>query len=291
MPLSPSDPYYVAEITPASIAAMEHPLCSAYGVGLDAFGAKGNTVHTSGYHRSRQWILNSPDSDYGSSDYSVRDSRDKTGDQRWVSAFDFTPGSWGTADNRNKMVAITKRVRAAARARDPRLADLREFAGTEDGRNVVTFYCADGSAKSPFDSSHLDHCHGSFWRSRANNDHSGIVAVMLGVPTGALMALSDQQQQDLWEWLALLVDPGTPPAGRPGDRFHFPPTLMQIKTKVDQLAATVGAGGLTDEQVAAQADRIAAALAAHPAVPLGDADKPAIVSAVKQALREGVAGA
>jgi len=64
---------------------------------------------------------------------------------------------------------------------------------------------------------------------------------------GALMALSDQQQQDLWEWLALLVDPGTPPAGRPGDRFHFPPTLFQLKTKVDALAA----GGVDPAAVAA----------------------------------------
>jgi hypothetical protein len=97
-----------------------------------------------------------------------------------VSAFDFTPGVWGSAENRHRMVAITMRVHAAARARDPRLADLREFAGTEDGQTVVTFNCADGSAKSPFDSSHLDHCHGSLWRGRADRDHSSIVAVMLG---------------------------------------------------------------------------------------------------------------
>lgn len=70
--------------------------------------------------------------------------------------------------------------------------------------------------------------------------------------------------------------------------------LAQIAAKLDALAAAVAtpaAAGpaLTDAQVAAQADRIAAALAAHPDVPLGDADKPAIVDAVKQALREGTA--
>lgn len=65
---------------------------------------------------------------------------------------------------------------------------------------------------------------------------------------GALMAgLTDQQQQDLWEWVALLVDPGTPASGRPGDRFHFPPTLMQIKSTVDALAA----GGVDPAVVAA----------------------------------------
>jgi hypothetical protein len=247
MPLNPSDPAYIAEITPASIAAMERPLCSAFGVGLYAFGAKGNTVHLSGYHRSRQWILNSSDSRYGSSDYSVTRTLDQSGDWRWVSAFDFTPGAWGTDENRRRMRLITSRVYVAAVARDPRLSSLREFAGTLDGRTVVTFNCADGSLKSPFDSSHLDHVHGSFWRSRAATDHTGIVEVMLGTPTGVLMALTDQQQTDLWEWVALLVDPGTPPAGRPGDRFKFPPTLFQIKAKVDELAA----GGVDPAAVAA----------------------------------------
>lgn len=248
MPLDTNNPYYVAEITPPAIAAMERPLCAAFGVGLYAFGAKGNTVHLSGYHRSRQWIIGSPDSRYGGDDYSVRQTLDQGGDQRWVSAFDFTPGDWGTAENRRRMIAITGRVHAAAKARDPRLSSLREFAGTLDGRNVVTFNCADGSLKSPFDSSHLDHVHGSFWRARADHDHSGIVSVMLGAPGGFLMALTDQQQTDLWEWLALLVDPTTPPTGRPSDRFHFPPLVMQaaklvpvLQTQVTALTATVQA--------------------------------------------------
>jgi hypothetical protein len=75
-------------------------------------------------------------------------------------------------------------VRAAARANDPRLSTMREFAGTEDGVHVVTFYAQGGADKTPFDSSHLDHCHGSLWRDTNENDHQGIVDVMLGVPTG-----------------------------------------------------------------------------------------------------------
>lgn len=239
MPLSVNDPYYVAEDVPSAISAMSRPLCSAYGVGAAAFGAKGNTVHQSGYHRSRQWVLNSPDSRYGSGDYSVTQTLDKSGDQRWISAFDFTPGSWGTQDNRMKMRQITNRVYNAAKARDPRLANLREFAGTLNGTSVITFNCADGSLKSPFDSSHLDHCHGSFWRSRANNNHTGIIEVMLGTPQGVFMALSDAQQNDLWEWLALLVDPGTPDTGRVGDRFHFPPSLFHMKKMIEQQSAVL----------------------------------------------------
>lgn len=203
MPLNPADPAYIAEVTPASIAAMERPLCSAFKVGLEAFGAKGNLVHYSGYHRSRQWILNSRDSRYGSSDYSVTQALDKSGDQRWISAFDFTPGAWGTPDNRARMRQITGRVHAAAKARDPRLANLREFAGTLDGKNVNTFNCSDGSLKSPFDSSHLDHVHGSFWRGRAANDHSGIVEVMLGdlMEEPDMTPDQDQRLKNVEQWL------------------------------------------------------------------------------------------
>lgn len=181
MALSPADPYYRAEITPQSIADMAAPLCRAFGVSADAFGSKGNLVHTSGYHRSRNWILNSPDSRYGDRDYSVQRAIDKQGNADYISAFDFTPGDWGTADNRARMTAITKRMLTAAQHNDPRLADLFEVAGTVDGQNVITFYAQGGGIKDPFDSSHLEHMHGSFFRGRAANNHDGIVQVMLGI--------------------------------------------------------------------------------------------------------------
>lgn len=180
MPINTNDPSYLAEFVPASIDAMALPLRNAYGVGPGAFGAKGNEYHDSGYHRSRRWVLLSPDSQYGTRDYSVQSSADHGGSDDAVSAFDFTPGVWGTPDNRAKMITITTRMRAAARANDPRLADLREFAGTEDGTHVVTFSCQGGADKTPFDSSHLDHGHGSFFRNKSENDHQGVVDVMLG---------------------------------------------------------------------------------------------------------------
>lgn len=213
MALSPSDPRYRAEVVPASITAMAAPLCAAYGVSRDAFGDKGNLVHTSGYHRSRNWVLYSPDSVYGSSDYSVRLLQDRSGDPDNVSAFDFTPGTWGTADNHAKMIQLTNRMWAAAKANDPRLADLREVAGTVDGRNVITFYAQGGGLKSPFDSSHLEHLHGSFWRSAAANDHRGIVDVMLGrgstTPTeDDDMALSNITIPPAGQWTSVSIAAG-----------------------------------------------------------------------------------
>src|SRR5882724_7129713 len=139
MPISTSDPRYVAEVIPGSIDAMATPLCAHYGVGRDAFGSKGNEFHDYGFHRSENWINLSPDSRYGTSDYSVQGSVNHAPDKNWISAFDFTPGEWGTGLNRQRMREITSRVLAACKAHDPRVGDLYEFAGTLDGSHVVTF--------------------------------------------------------------------------------------------------------------------------------------------------------
>lgn len=92
--------------------------------------------------------------------------------------------------------------------------------------------------------------------------------------------LADVSNERDWWYVA----PGTktnnpPPAGSRAD------ILFRAAQQV--LAAQPVQVSISDEQAAAMADRIAAALVAHPDTPLGDADKPAIVAAVKQALREG----
>lgn len=180
MPISMSDPFVRAEVVPPAISAMRAPLCTHYNVPNTNFGDRGNEYHSSGYHRSRRWVLLSPDSRYGTRDYSVQNSLDHSGDENWISAFDFTPAVWGTARNRATMVEITNRVLDAARRNDSRLSSLREFAGTIDGRTVITFSCQGGGPRTPFDSTHLDHVHGSFWRGRADDNHQGILDVMLG---------------------------------------------------------------------------------------------------------------
>jgi hypothetical protein len=181
MPLNTNDPRYVAEKTPASLTALGARLKTHFGVGRDAFGAKGNTVHYSGFHRSRNWIYFSPDSRYGTSDYSVQGTRNHGGDPDNVSAFDLTPATWGTADNRAKMRLITKRLHDAAVRRDPRLKNWFEFAGTLDGLTVVTFYANGGGFKSPFDPTHRDHLHGSGYRDNIEDDHTGLADIITGV--------------------------------------------------------------------------------------------------------------
>lgn len=176
--LNMNDPYLRAERQPPALVALGVRLKAAYGVGADNFGIKGNEYHYNGFHRSRSYLLGPSGP---GPDYSTRGTLNQGGNGNNNSAFDFTPGVWGSADNRRKMIEITKRLRAAARANDPRLADYYEFAGTEDGKNVVTFYAQGGEAKDPFDSSHLNHIHGSKYRGRADNDDTGVGDVILGV--------------------------------------------------------------------------------------------------------------
>jgi len=180
MPINMNDPRIKAEWVPPTITAVGTALRQRYGTGADSIGTQGNNVHNSGYHRSENWIRNSPDSRDHDQDYSIQGELNRSQNRDAVCALDFTPGSWGTQENRRRMIELTTRVRTAALAHDPRLSDVFEFAGTLNGTNVVTFRCSDGASRSPFDSSHLDHMHASFFRSRALNNHDGFIDVLLG---------------------------------------------------------------------------------------------------------------
>ncbi|GAB3835125.1 hypothetical protein ACFPIJ_11410 [Dactylosporangium cerinum] len=85
------------------------------------------------------------------------------------------------------------------------------------------------------------------------------------------MALSDQQQTDLWEWIALLVDPGAPPNGRPGDRFRFPPPFKALATRLGTIEAALAASALREQDMLAAL----AALAGG-----GGVDTAAIIAAI-----------
>lgn len=99
------------------------------------------------------------------------------------------------------------------------------------------------------------------------------------------MALANEERDALFEvrdrlrWVdgrvAALAD-GTDTYADPGGNAHPAPLVKTVN-------GWTGAAALSDDQ----AQRIAAAVIARPDNPLGDDDKPAIVEAVKQALREG----
>lgn len=246
MSINPNDGRYKAEQTSPTILAMRDPLCHAYGVGPGNFGAKGNLSHDHGYHRSLNWVLHSPDSRDGARDYSALLAADKpTFNLDDVAAVDFTPGEWGTADNRKKMIAITARMIDALKRDDPRVAAVREFAGTLDGVHVVTYDHSRHAFKTPFDVTHLDHGHTSLYRSMTRVNHAGIVSVMLG--------------ESMAEWTQKQIDDVvfTLTANPIHARLNvLESNVAAIMEKLDDLVARPAAGPveLTDEQTATVAD-------------------------------------
>ena len=111
------------------------------------------------------------------------------------------------------MIDSTNRMYAAAKKLDPRIQQCREFAGTFDGRTVVRFRCDGGAIQSPFDSSHLEHWHISFWRSRVRWNHQGLYEVITG--DGMLTPNQAQQLINVHDWIydlcrgLITADPGT----------------------------------------------------------------------------------
>ena len=101
------------------------------------------------------------------------------------------------------------------------------------------------------------------------------MARMLGIEGGFLMALTEEQQEDIWNWLALLVDPDTPPTGRRADRFRFPPVVMRAAKMIPELQAQVVA-------LAAAVQALSDAITSGG----GNVDTAAILAAVERAGQE-----
>ena len=130
-------------------------------LGATVSGIVGDARHTSGYHRSRNWIMT-----FGRKerDYSVQLPEDKQGDGDAASALDlsFPP---------DKMKVITALLqRSALDSRDWRIHYLREFIGTLDGSRVYrrdVYKREDDWGNT--DRSHLEHVHLGFLRKYAND--------------------------------------------------------------------------------------------------------------------------
>lgn len=173
-----AEPWWGREITTSPMTGLGLSLRAAYGTGAASYGMKGNNRHLSGSHRSQEWIKNSAYVSPSGSTYTVQSGLSAE-QARYIAGFDFTPGAWGTADNRQKMIVLTRRLTDAMKA--GRLPQLRQCFGTLDG---VTVYGWDNPTQRRItaDDSHLDHIHGGMDRRLANDNTAvaGIGAVMLG---------------------------------------------------------------------------------------------------------------
>lgn len=270
MPINMNDPYVTNEWIPQSITRIGTALKNHFGQPASSFGARGNQHHASGFHRSESWIRNSVDSLRRDQDYSLRGDLNRSQDANAVSAFDFIPHVWGSATNQERMIQITRRVYKAAQENDPRLANMYEFAGTLNGTTVITFNAQGGATKNPFDSSHLEHVHGSIYRSRQLNDHSGIVSVMLG--EGEAMTPQEAAVlQRIDERIGTVIGDYTN-APSLGDTNHVKRRLVEIQNDQDQVLAGISTLvarpaappiGLTPEQVSTLASLLAGNLATN----------------------------
>lgn len=204
-------------------------------------GIRGNNVHLRGYHRSRRWIKESRFCENHS--YSVsRTPGDKTGgDSNWACAMDFGGIS------QSELHAVCKRLDAAVRA--GRLEKITEWYGNFGGDDRVDGWDNISNRVASSDSSHLTHLHMSFDRGRANEDHSDVLAVLIG----------EDDVSDAYDLLVTAKRPGFPDSSQTHtearygsvnnaevvaeiqrarfDARHAADRTDEIKARLDQLAA------------------------------------------------------
>ncbi|HEY0697230.1 MAG TPA: hypothetical protein VGD43_05415 [Micromonospora sp.] len=148
-----AEPYWSRETTTAEMDWLGDELCRRTGRPRTAVGIKGDNRHLRGSHRSQEWILNSR---YCTDrTYTVQPGLTAV-QQRHLAGFDFTPGAWGSPQNRSLMAAQTGRLLAAMKA--GRLDEVRELYGTVDGRTVTGWNNVQNRPATA-DDSHLDHWH------------------------------------------------------------------------------------------------------------------------------------
>lgn len=164
-----SEPCYVAEVSPPALTRLANALRARF-PGAEV-GQRGDNHHLNGYHRSRRWIRESRFCTNGT--YSVsRTSGDKSGgDANWYTAIDI-----GVAAD--DLFAMCRRLDAAVRAGV--LEKVTEWYGNFGGDDIVDGFDNIANRLASSDSSHLKHLHISFDRGRANEDHSDVLAVLVG---------------------------------------------------------------------------------------------------------------
>lgn len=159
-----AEPWWDREIVTSPMVGLGLQLRGAYGTGALSIGIKGNVAHLSGGHRSQEWIKNSA----WCTNRNYATQAGLAGDQlRYCSALDFAPAAWGSADNRAKMIVLTRRVIDAMKA--GRCDELVEVFGTLDGEKVAGWR-NDLNVAVSSDSSHLDHIHLRFDRRYVNDN-------------------------------------------------------------------------------------------------------------------------
>jgi hypothetical protein len=196
------DFYYKRETIPANLAKLRTDLLEAFNISPDAVGIRGNPLtHFRGYHRSRNFILNSPHcTDTG---YSVTAEVNKGGDPEWVSALDL-------ALDTKRLMEVCSRLDAAVKA--GKIEKVVEWFGNLNGDTRVDGYDNIANRVATSDSSHLWHLHISLARANADDDHSDLFRILTGASAPVLPVSPTQAvriyQPDIERAVATLVPAG-----------------------------------------------------------------------------------
>ena len=166
------EPWWLAETVPPHLHALIVGLRAHFKAGPNDIGAKGDTNHLRGYHRSRAWVKNSP---YCTNrTYSVTETPGNRsgGNANWLCAIDV--GGMAQVE----LLAMCQRLDVAVRA--GRLEKVTEWYGNLGGDDRVDGYNNIANRLASSDSSHLSHLHLSFDRGRVDEDHTDLLNILTG---------------------------------------------------------------------------------------------------------------
>jgi hypothetical protein len=169
----------MTEYAPQAIMDMFDTIKAAIPSAIMA-GVIGDSAHTYGYHRGRNYC-----SDGG--DYSCQTPPDQKGDGEAACALDL---SWSKASDQ---YTVSRRLLDAKH--DSRMAAARSFFGSLDGYSVCGWDFYYGNACTS-DDSHLWHIHLSILRQHAN-DHDALQAIASVITAGAAPAPEPKPEDDM----------------------------------------------------------------------------------------------
>lgn len=253
------------EFTPPTLQLLISQLRAFFKVADVNIGAKGDENHLRGYHRSRNWILNSQ---YCTNrTYSVTETPGNRsgGNGDWLCAIDITIP-------RDQLIAMCQRLDEAVRA--GKLEKVTEWYGNDDGDNRVDGYNNIKNVVATSDDSHLWHCHLSFDRELVGGLHTDLYQVLTGDDVNTEQDALLYNASSVSAAIARMQD--TAPVKQSNGQFYPQPLDNLIVKTVKGLVAESAAQ-------AAKLDQILALLQGGVPVPAAVDLTPAAVEAVADA--------
>jgi hypothetical protein len=222
------EPEWDREFTPPNLQTFVTTLRAHFKVGPTSIGCKGDNNHLRGYHRSDEWLANSDFCTNRTYSRSETPGNREPGDRRWLCAVDI---------GGMPLIEMCRRLDPAVKS--GRFEKITEWYGNLGGDLRVDGYNNILNRLATSDSSHLYHLHLSFDRARVNEDHSDLLAVLIGDDMTPEQALSLQRTESyLFYGVLNLQDPFPVPGS----------TAKPANVLAQVLRGIATAGGMSDEE-------------------------------------------